>query len=165
MKVNYKMPPDPQHAVLKKIYPWDEYDITLVMQWLFTQAAKTGFTGTFEDFKQRYGAYVDATDPQDMQDLIENYQGSYHITPLVNIEQILRTKNKILNEDIIIDPIPDSIVGTNKVYHGSYSVTPMAYVDQLLRTGNKIMEDDLVVEKIPTHKTTNEAGGYTFTIG
>lgn len=165
MKVNYKMPPDPQHAVLKKIYPWDEYDITLVMQWLYKQAARTGFTGTFEDFKQRYGAYVEATDPQDIQDLIENYQGSYHITPLVNIEQILRTKNKVLNEDIIIDPIPDSIVGTNKVYHGSYSVTPMAYVDQLLRTSNKIMEDDLVVEKIPTHKTTNEAGGYTFTIG
>lgn len=165
MKVNYKMPPDPQHAVLKKIYPWDEYDITLVMQWLFSQAEKTGFSGTFEDFKQRYGAYVEATDPQDIQDLIENYQGSYHITPLVNIEQILRTKNKVLNENIIIDPIPDSIVGTNKVYHGSYSVTPMAYVDQLLRTSNKIMEDDLVVEKIPTHKTTNEAGGYTFTIG
>jgi len=28
---SYSLPPDPQNAVLKRIYPWDEYDITLVM--------------------------------------------------------------------------------------------------------------------------------------
>ena len=51
MAINYNLPPDPQNAVLKRIYPWDEYDVTLVMQWLFTQAKKTGFVGTFDDFK------------------------------------------------------------------------------------------------------------------
>ena len=63
MAINYNLPPNPQHAVLKRIYPWDEYNVELVMQWLFAQARKTGFTGTFEDFKLRYGAYVEATDP------------------------------------------------------------------------------------------------------
>ena len=92
MTINYNLPPDPTNAVLKRIYPWDQYDITLIMNWLFTQAKKTGFTGTFEDFKQRYGVYVEATDPQDIQDLIENYTGTYHITPLVSIEQVLKTK-------------------------------------------------------------------------
>ena len=97
MNQKYSLPPDPTNAVLKRIYPWDEYDINLVMNWLFTQAKKTGFTGSLEDFKLRYGAYVEATDPQDMYDLIEDYTGTYHITPLLSIEQVLQTKNKVLN--------------------------------------------------------------------
>ena len=162
---NYKLPPDPQHATLKRIYPWDEYDITLVMQWLFAQARKTGFTGAFEDFKLRYGAYVEATDPEEIHDLIDNYTGTYHITPLVSIEQVLKTKNKVLNQDIIIDPIPDSIIGEHKTYTGRYQVTPMANVDQILRTNNRILEQDMVVEKIPYAEVSNNAGGITVTIG
>ena len=165
MAINYNLPPDPTNAVLKRIYPWDQYDITLVMSWLFTQAKKTGFTGTFEDFKQRYGAYVEATDPQDIQDLIENYTGTYHITPLVSIEQVLKTKNKVLNQDIIIDPIPDSLINQHKTYAGRYQITPMANIDQILRTNNKIMEEDMIIEKIPYAAVSNEAGGRTVTIG
>ena len=165
MSINYNLPPDPQNAVLKRIYPWDEYDITLVMQWLFTQAKKTGFVGTFEDFKLRYGAFIEATDPQDIQDLIENYSGTYHITPLMSIEQVLQTKNKVLNQNIIIDPIPEDVVVSKKSYKGSYQVTPLPLVDQVLRTEDKVMTENLVVEQIPFHKTSNDAGGYTFTIG
>ena len=165
MAINYNLPPDPQHAVLKRIYPWDEYDITLVMQWLFTQAKKTGFVGTFDDFKLRYGAFIEATDPQDINDLIENYTGTYHITPLLSIEQILQTKNKVLNENIVIDPIPEDLVISKNKYKGSYQVTPLPLVDQVLRTENKMMEENLIVEQIPFHKISNDAGGYTFTIG
>ena len=165
MPINYNLPPDPTNAVLKRIYPWDEYDITLVMQWLFAQAQKTGFTGTFEDFKQRYGAYAEAADPQDIHDLIENYTGTYHITPLVSIEQVLKTKNKVLNQDIIIDPIPESIIDTHKTYTGRYQVTPMVAADQILRTNNKIMEQDVIVEKIPYAEVSNTAGGTTVIIG
>ena len=165
MAINYNLPPDPQHAVLKRIYPWDEYDITLVMTWLYTQAKKTGFVGTFDDFKLRYGKFIEATDPQDIEDLIENYSGTYHITPLMSIEQVLQTKNKVLNQNIIIDPIPEDLVVNKRTYKGSYSVTPIPLVDQLLRTEGKIMEENLVVEQIPFHKTSNDAGGYTFTIG
>ena len=165
MAINYNLPPDPQNAVLKRIYPWDEYDITLVMTWLYTQAKKTGFVGTFDDFKLRYGAFVEATDPQDIQDLIENYTGTYHITPLLSIEQVLQTKNKVLNQNIVIDPIPEDLVISKKSYKGSYRVTPLPLVDQVLRTEDKIMEDNLIVEQIPFHKVSNDAGGYTFTIG
>ena len=165
MAIKYELPPNPQHAVLKRIYPWDEYDITLVMTWLYEQAQKTGFIGTYEDFKQRYGAYVEATDPQDIQDLIENYQGTYHITPLLSIEQVLQTKNKVLNQNIIIDPIPEDAVVSKKSYKGSYTVTPLPLVDQVLRTEDKVMTENLVVEQIPFHKVSNDAGGYTFTIG
>lgn len=165
MSINYNLPPDPQNAVLKRIYPWDEYDITLVMTWLYTQAKKTGFVGTFEDFKLRYGAFIEATDPQDIQDLIENYSGTYHITPLMSIEQVLQTKNKVLNQNIIIDPIPEDVIVSKKSYKGSYTVTPLPLVDQLLRTEDKVMTENLVVEQIPFHKVSNDAGGYTFTIG
>lgn len=165
MPINYNLPPDPTNAVLKRIYPWDQYDVTLVMQWLYAQAKKTGFTGTLEDFKLRYGAYVEAADPQDIHDLIENYTGAYHITPLVSIEQVLKTKNKVLNQDIIIDPIPDSIANQYKKYNGRYQVTPIANVDQILRTHDKVMEEDLIVEKIPYAEVSNNAGGTTVIIG
>lgn len=165
MPINYNLPPDPTNAVLKRIYPWDQYDITLVMQWLYTQAKKTGFTGTLEDFKLRYGAYIEAADPQDIHDLIENYTGTYHITPLVSIEQVLKTKNKVLNQDIIIDPIPESLLDQHKKYNGRYQVTPIANIDQILRTHDRIMEEDLIVEKIPYAEVSNTAGGTTVIIG
>lgn len=165
MSITNTLPPNPQHAVLKRIYPWDEYDINLVMQWLFTQAKKTGFTGSIDDFKLRYGAFIEAADPQEVYDLIEDYTGTYHITPLLSIEQVLQTKNKVLNQNIIIDPIPEDLVVNKRAYKGSYNVTPIPLVDQLLRTEGKIMEENLVVEQIPFHKTSNDAGGYTFTIG
>lgn len=165
MSQNYQLPPNPQHAVLKRIYPWDEYDKTLVMAWLYEQAKNTGFIGTIEDFKLRYGAYIEATDPQDVQDLIENYYGPYHITPLLNVEQTLKTENKVLNYNIIIDPIPEDVIVQKRAYKGNYQVTPLPLVDQVLRTEDKVMENNLVVEKIPCHKTSNDAGGYTFTIG
>ena len=165
MAINYSLPPDPQHAVLKRIYPWDEYDITLVMTWLYAQAKKTGFLGTFDDFKLRYGKFIEATDPQDYHDLIDPYTGPYHISPLLSIEQRLRTKNKLLNQDIIIDPIPEDLLPAHNPYTGRYRVTPLPFVDQILRTVDKVMEEDLVVEKIPYQTTSNTAGGYTAVIG
>lgn len=135
------------------------------MQWLFAQARKTGFTGTFEDFKQRYGAYVEATDPQEIYDLIDNYQGSYHITPLVSITQTLQTKNKVLNQNIIIDPIPDDLIKDYQVYKGQYHIIPMANIDQILRTKDRALEENMVIEKIPYTEVSNNAGGTTVIIG
>ena len=165
MNNQYNLPPDPQNAVLKRVYPWDEYNKTLVMQWLYAQAQATGFSGTFEDFKLRYGVYVESADPQDIQDLIENYAGTYHITPLVSIEQVLQTKNKVLNQNIIIDPIPESAICNHKEYNGSYQITPLPNTSQMLRTANKILEENVIIDEIPIHSVDNDAGGRTVTIG
>ena len=159
------LPPDPQHAVLKRIYPWDEYNITLVMQWLFAQAQKTGFTGTYEDFKLRYGASIESLTPQDIYDLVDHYEGTYHITPLVNIEQVLQTKNKLMNQNVIIDPIPNELINNKPIYNGNYHVTPLARVDQVLRTNDRVLTDNIIIEQIPYYETTNDAGGYTVIIG
>lgn len=162
---NNSLPPNPQHAVLNTIYPWDEYNKTITTQWLYEQAQKTGFIGTFEDFKLRYGAYISAADPQDLYDLIENYSGTYHITPLISIEQVLKTKNKVLNQDIVIDPIPETALNPYQTYSGRYVVTPMADVAQQLRTKDKVLEDNIVIDKIPYIEVSNEAGGNTVIIG
>lgn len=165
MGINYSLPPDPTNAVLKRIYPWDEYNVTLVMQWLYTHAANTGFIGTFEDFKQRYGAAIEATDPQDIYELIDNYTGTYHITPMIDIEQRLKTKNKVLNQDVIIDPIPPELVPHYETYEGQYNITPMAHLQQILRSKNKVLEQNIIIDKIPYAEVSNTSGGKTITIG
>ncbi len=162
---NLPLPPDPTHAVLKKIYPWDGYNINVVTQWLYTQAQNTGFYGTFEDFKQRYGAFIEAQDAQDLNDLIEHYEGSYHVTPSIGMTQVLQTENKVLNENIIVDAIPDNIINRKPTYTGKYQVTPLPFTAQILRTDERILTENIIVEEIPYAETTNAAGGYTVTIG
>ena len=138
--MSYELPPDPTNAVLKRVYPWDEYDKSLVLNWLYNQAQTTGFAGTFEDFKQRYGAIIDSSDPQDVYDLIDNYAGKYNIIPLEGIEQRLNTKNKVLNKDIVIAPIPEELICNHREYNGEYEVTPLATLAQILRTKDRILE-------------------------
>ena len=72
-------------------------------QQLFELAAHTGYTGTFDEFKQHFGEYLESSD------IIidyDEYTGQYQVTPLPNVEQILRTKNKVLKQDVIIEQIP-----------------------------------------------------------
>jgi len=49
------LPPNPQRVIIHRVYPWSNYNLSLIMHWFYDQARKTGFTGTFEDFSLRYG--------------------------------------------------------------------------------------------------------------
>ena len=92
-----------QPANLKVIYPWEQTNIYNLCQQLFELAAHTGYTGTFDEFKQHFGEYLESSD------IIidyDEYTGQYQVTPLPNVEQILRTKNKVLKQDVIIEQIP-----------------------------------------------------------
>lgn len=92
-----------QPANLKIIYPWEQTNIYNLCQQLFELAAHTGYTGTFDEFKQHFGEYLESSD------IIidyDEYTGQYQVTPLPNVEQILRTKNKVLKQDVIIEQIP-----------------------------------------------------------
>lgn len=150
-------PPDPTNAVLKKIYPWSRYNKDMVMQWLYVQAQNTGFQGTFEEFEVIYG-------DKDIHDIIASYTGEYRIIPQLDVDYVLETKDKLMEGNVIVEKIPEELI-MKEHYAGNYSVTPMAELDQILRTNNKMMDDDITVEKIPFHKVSNDAGGYTFTIG
>ena len=88
---------------LPVVYPWEQTNLFNLCQQLFELAAQTGFTGTFDDFKEHFGAYLENDEIVIDYDI---YSGQYSVTPLPNVEQILRTKDKILANDIIINPIP-----------------------------------------------------------
>lgn len=159
-----EFPPDFTNAVLPRIYPWSHSKNTIILQTLYSYAKKSGFTGDYDDFKSKFGAYVDIISPADITD-IDKYKGAYHITPLMNIAQVLETKGKLLSDNIIIDSIPADLLNDKEMYTGRYRVTPLPFLDQILRTNDKIMEDNVIVEKIPYYETSNTAGGYTVIIG
>ena len=109
------VPIDPVQKSIKPIYPWEEDYFKLFYNTLYQHAVETGYTGTLEGFKDSIGIFLSNT-------LIAEYQGEYSVTPLPNMEQILRTSAKVLT-------------------------------------------DDIVVKEIPYYQTSNDAGGYTITIG
>lgn len=163
MNITNLIPPNPQHVVLKRIYPWDKYDISLVMSWLYEQALQSGFTGTFNDFKLRYGEYVQSLDLSQLYDLLDCYDGDYHVIPMLGTQQVLETKDKLMTGNIVVDPVPADLFPPD--YEGGYNITPLAYVQQILRTANKALKEDVVIEEIPYYETSNAAGGYTAIIG
>lgn len=48
-------------------------------------------------------------------------------------------------------------------YDGPYEVTPTSQ-EQTLDTNGMLMRDDVTVHQVPYYETTNESGGYTFSI-
>ena len=52
------MPPRPRAAGLGIVYPWENLSISIFAQQLFALAAKSGYTGTENDFKEKFGSYL-----------------------------------------------------------------------------------------------------------
>ena len=88
---------------LPVVYPWEQTNLFNLCQQLYELAARTGYKGSFEEFKTFFGTYLESGDSIIDYD---EYQGQYNITPLPNVEQILRTSHKVLKHDVVIDPIP-----------------------------------------------------------
>ena len=53
------MPPRPRAAGLKSVYPWETLPFSILAKQLFTFAANSGFTGTEEDFSQKFGSFLE----------------------------------------------------------------------------------------------------------
>lgn len=58
-----------------------------------------------------------------------------------------------------------SIQYQGETYDGPYEVTPLVASEVVLETRKKLMRDDVTVRKIPQYEVSNDAGGYTLTIG
>lgn len=114
------LPVQPQPPAKQPIiYPWETTNLyTLCMQ-LYELARNTGYTNSFDEFKTHFGAYLES----------------------------------------------DSSIIDYDVYTGQYIVTPLPNLEQILRTEKKLLAHDIVIEPIPYYETSNEAGGYTVTIG
>lgn len=107
------LPIDPIQAHVKTVYPWEEDYFNLFYGTLYNHAVETGYTGTLEGFKDSIGRFLSTT-------LITEYEGEYYVTPLPNIDQILRTSAKVLVDDIIVNKIPYYETSNSA---GGYTVT------------------------------------------
>lgn len=58
-----------------------------------------------------------------------------------------------------------SIQYQGETYAGPYEVTPLVASEVVLETRKKLMRDDVTVRKVPQYEVSNDAGGYTLTIG
>lgn len=105
----YMVPVAPQPQYVKSIYPWGDTELL----GLYQRAINTGFVGTLEEFKESLGKFFNLISKLDV------YTGQYEVTPLPEMEQILRTQDMLLERDIIVKEIP-FYKTTNNV--GGYTV-------------------------------------------
>ena len=100
----YILPAQPQVAAkLPVVYPWEQTNLYVLCQQLYELASNTGYTGTFDEFKEHFGEYLNSDGSLINYDI---YTGQYEVTALPEVEQILRTEKKILLADIVVKPIP-----------------------------------------------------------
>ena len=92
-------PPPP----IRPVYPWENTNLYNICVQLYELAERTGYEYSFEEFKSNFGAYLESKDTIIN---VDEYTGQYIVTPLPELEQILRTDNKILKHDITVEPIP-----------------------------------------------------------
>lgn len=88
---------------LPVVYPWEETNLFVLCQQLYELASRTGYNGTFEEFRRFFGEYLESGDSIIDYDA---YTGEYLVTPLPQVDQILRTRNKVLKHDVVVEPIP-----------------------------------------------------------
>lgn len=101
------VPPAPT-AIAEKpyIYPWEHTELMVLCKRIYELAVKTGYTDTLEEFKKSFGKYLQNNNIIITPDNIETYVGQYEVIPLPLVEQILNTEYKLLEDNIIIQPIP-----------------------------------------------------------
>lgn len=100
MNAKIKSPPSPVQTHIRSIYPWDSDFIKRIYYSIYQQALNTGYANTFEDFQNTLGEFFTTLSN------VEWYKGNYIITPLPDVEQILKTTNRLLEQDVIIEKIP-----------------------------------------------------------
>lgn len=88
---------------INNIYPWDISSPANLYQDIYEIALKTGYIGTFSEFKNTLGAFLQAQGAIINQEL---YDGQYEVIPLPETSQILRTTNKLMSGDVVVKPIP-----------------------------------------------------------
>ena len=100
----FVIPVEPQKpAQLPVIYPWENTNLYNLCTRMYALAVQTGYKNTFDEFKAHFGDYLESG--YSVIDYDE-YTGEYIVTPLPNVEQILRTDHKIMRHDVTIEAIP-----------------------------------------------------------
>lgn len=107
------LPLYPANSKVKTIYPWETDYFALFYQEIYKRAVETGYSGTLEEFRTQLGDFLaKAINP-------EFYDGQYVVTPLAHLDQILRTKATILEDNVVVQAIPYYETSNNA---GGYTV-------------------------------------------
>ena len=53
------MPPAPSTTEFNSVYPWENTGLSILSNQLYTLAAKSGYTGTSQEFYQYFGSYLE----------------------------------------------------------------------------------------------------------
>ena len=104
------LPVEPARTYIKSIYPWEDDYFQLFYNTLYQRAVETGYDGTIETFRDNIGQFLS----------IAPYEGQYNITPLPDMDQILRTSARLLERDIVVSKIPYAQTSN---LAGGYTVT------------------------------------------
>lgn len=94
------LPVYPVNNKVKSIYPWDPDALKILYAQLYQRAVETGYKGTLEKFSEGLGEFLSMMFDTTL------YEGAYQVTPMANVEQILRTAKTILEENIVVEKIP-----------------------------------------------------------
>lgn len=100
IRQQFVVPIMPKQTHINPIYPWENDYFNTLYSRLYQHALSRGYIGTLEDFKNNIGDFLNSLS------ILTPYEGQYSVIPLPYVEQILRTKNTVLAEDVVVDPIP-----------------------------------------------------------
>ena len=72
-ETNTSVPLDPKSKEFKYIYPWDTETLVMLKQQLYSLAANSGYTGTFEEFHSSFGAYLENSKQEIVFDIYNHF--------------------------------------------------------------------------------------------
>lgn len=77
-----EIPADPNQTVVPSVYPWENYNMSILVEQLYTIAAGSGFTGTINEFKTYFGYYLERSRPEIIFDKFTNFPETGNSTQL-----------------------------------------------------------------------------------
>lgn len=59
-----RLPPLPDETYLASVYPWESYEMSMLIDQLYTFAKASGYNGTKAEFKIYFGHYLESNRPE-----------------------------------------------------------------------------------------------------
>ena len=67
------MPPIPTNTNMSMVYPWEQTNLGILSNQLYTIAANSGYTGTYQEFNTYFGTYLERNRQEIIFDIYSNF--------------------------------------------------------------------------------------------
>ena len=67
------MPPMPTPTNAQMVYPWEQTNLSILANQLYTIAANSGYMGSYEEFNTYFGYYLQNSDKEILFDIYSNF--------------------------------------------------------------------------------------------